>query len=35
MLSLTYQIHNIFHIFLLKSYYYKVDIKNAHEFMQV
>ena len=31
----TYQIYNIFHVFLLKSYSYKVDDKNAHEFMQV
>ena len=34
-LSSTYQIHNVFHIFLLKLYYYKVDDKNVHEFMQV
>ena len=34
-LSSTYQIYNIFHVFLLKSYYYKVDDKNAHEFMQI
>ena len=34
-LSSTYRIHNVFHIFLLKSYYYKVDDKNAHEFMQI
>ena len=30
-----YQIHNVSHVFLLKSYYYKIDDKNAHEFMQV
>ena len=35
MLSSTYRIHNIFHVFLLKLYYYKIDDKNAHEFMQV
>ena len=34
-LSSTYRIHNIFYIFLLKSYHYKADDKNAHEFMQV
>ena len=34
-LSLTYQIYNIFHIFLLKSYHHKIDDKNAHEFMQI
>ena len=32
-LSSTYRIHNIFHIFLLKSYHHKADDKNAHEFM--
>ena len=31
----TYQIHNVFHIFLLKLYYYKIDDKNVHEFMQI
>ena len=30
----TYRIHNVFHIFLLKSYHHKVDDKDAHEFMQ-
>ena len=34
-LSSTYQIHNIFHVFLLKLYHHKIDDKNAHEFMQV
>ena len=34
-LSSTYQIYNVFHVFLLKSYYYKVNDKNAYEFMQV
>ena len=34
-LSSTYRIYNVFHIFLLKSYYYKIDDKNAHEFMQI
>ena len=34
-LSSTYRTHNIFHIFLLKLYYYKVDDKDAHEFMQI
>ena len=34
-LSSTYHIHNVFHVFLLKSYHHKVDDKNAHEFMQV
>ena len=34
-LSLTYQIYNIFYIFLLQLYYYKINDKNAHEFMQV
>ena len=34
-LSSTYQIYNIFHVFLLKSYHHKVNDKNAHEFMQV
>ena len=34
-LSSTYQIYNVFYVFLLKSYYYKIDNKNAHEFMQV
>ena len=34
-LSSIYRIYNIFHVFLLKSYYYKIDDKNAHEFMQV
>ena len=34
-LSFIYQIHNVFHIFLLKSYYHRVDEKDAHEFMQV
>ena len=32
-LSSTYQIYNIFYVFLLKSYYYKADDKNAHKFM--
>ena len=31
----TYHIYNVFHVFLLKLYYYKIDDKNAHEFMQV
>ena len=35
MLLSTYHIHNIFHIFLLKLYHYKIDDKNAHKFMQV
>ena len=35
MLLSTYQIHNIFHVFLLKSYHHKIDNKNAHKFMQV
>ena len=35
MLSSTYQIHNIFHVFLLKLYHHKVDDKDAHKFMQV
>ena len=34
-LSSTYHIYNVFHVFLLKSYHYKADDKNAHEFMQV
>ena len=34
-LSSTYRIYNIFHVFLLKLYYYKIDDKNAHEFMQI
>ena len=34
-LSSTYRIYNVFHVFLLKSYHYKTDDKNAHEFMQV
>ena len=34
-LSSIYHIYNVFHVFLLKSYHYKVDDKNAHEFMQV
>ena len=34
-LSSTYRIHNVFHVFLLKSYHHKTDDKNAHEFMQV
>ena len=34
-LSSIYRIHNIFHIFLLKLYHYKVNNKNAHEFMQI
>ena len=34
-LSSTYHIHNVFFVFLLKSYYHKADDKNAHEFMQV
>ena len=34
-LSSTYQIYNIFHVFLLKLYHHKVDDKNTHEFMQV
>ena len=33
-LSSTYQIHNVFYVFLLKSYYHKIDNKDAHEFMQ-
>ena len=32
-LSFTYRIHNIFHVFLLKSYHHRADDKNAHEFM--
>ena len=32
-LSSIYRIHNIFHVFLLKSYHYKADDKDAHEFM--
>ena len=35
MLSSIHRIYNIFHIFLLKSYHYKIDDKNAHKFMQV
>ena len=34
-LSSTYRIHNIFYVFLLKSYHHRTDDKNAHEFMQV
>ena len=34
-LSFTYRIYNSFHVFLLKSYYYRIDNKNAHKFMQV
>ena len=34
-LSFTYRIHNIFYVSLLKSYYHRIDDKNAHEFMQV
>ena len=34
-LSFTYQIHNVFHVFLLKSYHHRTDDKNAHKFMQV
>ena len=34
-LSFTYRIHNIFYVFLLKSYHYRADDKNAYEFMQV
>ena len=33
--SSTYQIYDIFYVFLLKSYHHKIDDKNAHEFMQV
>ena len=33
-LSFTYWIHNVFYVFLLKSYHHRVDDKNAHEFMQ-
>ena len=33
-LSSTYCIHNVFHVFLLKSYYHKIDNKDVHEFMQ-
>ena len=34
-LSSTYQIHNVFYVFLLKLYHHKIDDKDAHEFMQV
>ena len=34
-LSSIYRIYNVFYVSLLKSYYYKVDDKDAHEFMQV
>ena len=35
MLSSTYEIYNVFYVFLLKLYYYKADDKDMHEFMQV
>ena len=34
-LSFIYQIHNVFYIFLLKSYHHRVDEKDAHEFIQI
>ena len=34
-LSSTYQIYNVFYIFLLKLYHHNIDDKNTHEFMQV
>ena len=34
-LLFTYRIHNVFHVFLLKSYHHRVNDKDAHKFMQV
>ena len=34
-LFIIYRIHNIFHVFLLKKYYYRVDDQMTKQMMQI